>query len=217
MTSPANGASPLVQARLLRAAVRALGLERPVVVGHSRGGQVAMAYGLAFGDEIAGVVDLAGGVFFDEAWAPLRNRLLLAPLVGPVLATPVLIAVGRPQVAAGLEMVFAPEGAPSAAYLDAYAAMLLRPRPLRAYADDQVRSAPAMKQQIACYPDLRVPLVILNGTADRSTPIEHARRLHATVPGSRLIELEGAGHELMFFHADRVQEAIATVVQMAAL
>jgi hypothetical protein len=125
-----------------------------------------MAYGLEFAGEIAGVVDLAGGVFFDEPWTPLRNQLLLTPVVGPTLARPLMIAGGRNLVAAGLEAVFTPDGPTPPAYLDTYAAMLVRPGPLHAYADDQAHSAPAMKQQIARYSDFRAPLVILNGTAD---------------------------------------------------
>jgi len=213
---PLDGASPLVQARLIRGAMQALGLEQPVLVGHSRGGQVVMAYGLAYPDEVAGVVDLAGGVFFDQPWAPLRNRLLLAPLVGRWLANTVFVPLGRGQVKAGLDAVFAPDGPTPPEYLDAYAAMLLRPGPLRAYADDQVNSAPALQRLIPCYAGLRVPLVILNGTADRSTPIEHARRLNTIVPRSELVELAGAGHEIMFFHAERVLEAIAAALRLAA-
>lgn len=212
---PPGGASPLVQARLIRGAVRAMGLERPVLVGHSRGGQVVLAYALEYPDEVAGVVDLAGGVFFDEPWAPLRNRLLLAPALGPLLANTVLVPFGRGVVDAALDRAFYPEGPTPPEYLDAYAAMLLRPGPLRAYADDQANSAPAMRRLIPRYGELRVPLVILNGTEDRSTPIEHARRLYRTIPGSELVELPGAGHEIMFLHADRVMGAIASLLEPA--
>lgn len=207
---PEGGASPLVQARLLRGAVRALGLDRPVLVGHSRGGQVVAAYALKYPDEVAGVVDLAGGVFFGESWEPLRNRLLLAPILGPLLAHTVFVPFGRGLVETGLRWVFAPEGRPPPEYLDAYAAMLLRPGPLRAHADDQTNSGSAVKRLIPRYGELRVPLVILNGTEDRSTPIGHAQRLHEIVAGSELVELRGAGHEVMFFHPEAVMCAIAS-------
>ncbi len=212
---PPDGASSLVQARLIRGAVRAMGMERPVLVGHSRGGQVVLAYALEYPDEVAGVVDLAGGVFFDEPWVPLRNRLLLAPVLGPLLANTVFVPFGRSVVEGALDWVFYPEGPTPPDYIDAYAAMLLRPGPLQAHADDQVNSSRAMKTLIPRYGELRVPLAILNGTEDQSTPIEHARRLHETVSGSELIELPGAGHEIMFFHADRVIGAIASVLDRA--
>ena len=213
---PPGGASPLAQARLIRGAVRAMGLERPALVGHSRGGQVALAYALGYPDEVAGVVDLAGGVFFDEPWAPLRNRLLLAPALGPLLANTVLVPFGRGVVEAALDRAFYPGGPTPPEYLDAYAAMLLRPGPLRAHADDQANSSPAMRRLIPRYGELRVPLVILNGTEDRSTPVEHARRLRETVAGSELIELPGAGHEIMFLHPDRLIDAIASVFERGA-
>lgn len=213
---PRDGASPLVQARLIRGAVREMGLDRPALIGHSRGGQVVLAYALEYPDEVAGVVDLAGGVFFDEPWGPLRNRLLLAPVLGPLLANTVFVPFGRSLVEAALDWVFAPEGPIPPGYLDAYAAMLLRPGSLRAHADDQVNAAPVVKRLIPRYGELRVPLVILNGTEDRSTPVEHARRLMETVAGSEIIELQGAGHEIMFLHPDRVVDAIASVFERGA-
>lgn len=40
----------------------------------------------------------------------------------------------------------------------------------------------------------RVPTTILCGTDDRLTSIGHSRKLHARIAGSRLVEVEGAGH-----------------------
>ena len=56
---PPDGASPFVQARLIHWAVEALGLKAPIVVGHSRGGNVALAYALTYPADVAGVVTLA--------------------------------------------------------------------------------------------------------------------------------------------------------------
>jgi pimeloyl-ACP methyl ester carboxylesterase len=73
-----------------------------------------------------------------------------------------------------------------------------------------------MQAVMTRYPELQVPLVTINSTADASTPIEQARRLHRTVPGSHLVELPGAGHEVMFFHPDEVMRAIGAVLRQAA-
>jgi pimeloyl-ACP methyl ester carboxylesterase len=61
------------------------------------------------------------------------------------------------------------------------------------------------------YGEIEAPLVIIHGTADRNVPIEQARRLHQAAPNATLIEIPGAGHELMFLHPDDVMEGINLV------
>jgi pimeloyl-ACP methyl ester carboxylesterase len=49
----------------------------------------------------------------------------------------------------------------------------------------------------------RVPTAVICGTADKVTSIGHARKLHAQIPGSSLLECEGAGHMVILErHAD---------------
>jgi pimeloyl-ACP methyl ester carboxylesterase len=42
--------------------------------------------------------------------------------------------------------------------------------------------------------EIRVPTVVVHGTADPMFPVEHGRALTAAVPGARLVEVEGFGH-----------------------
>ncbi|MDW6025259.1 alpha/beta hydrolase [Mesorhizobium sp. BAC0120] len=44
--------------------------------------------------------------------------------------------------------------------------------------------------------ELRVPLLVIHGTADPLFPIEHGEALARAVPGAKLVRLEGGGHEL---------------------
>lgn len=57
-----SAALPSAQARILRKAAVQLGVERAVLVGHSWGGAVAMAWGVAAPESTEGVVSLAGAV-----------------------------------------------------------------------------------------------------------------------------------------------------------
>ena len=72
-------ASLWAQAATLRDAVQALGLSRPVICGHSYGGAVALAYGLAYPDEVSGIVALAP-ICFPE---PRLEHLLFGPRAVP--------------------------------------------------------------------------------------------------------------------------------------
>jgi pimeloyl-ACP methyl ester carboxylesterase len=44
--------------------------------------------------------------------------------------------------------------------------------------------------------DIAVPTLVVHGTADPLFPIEHGEALAAEIPGARLIQLDGVGHEV---------------------
>lgn len=58
--------------------------------------------------------------------------------------------------------------------------------------------------------DLRVPLLVIHGTADPIFPIEHSEASALAVAGARLVRLEGGGHEL---HEAHWPQIIAAIVQ----
>lgn len=69
----------------LRAFVRAMSLENPVIVGHSWGGNVALAYGAWHPDEPRGLVFIDGGTFDVQgrlSWEEAREMLAPPPLAG---------------------------------------------------------------------------------------------------------------------------------------
>jgi len=204
---PEGAGSPFVQARLIRQAAKSLGVQKPILVGHSRGGNVALAYALAYPDHVGAVVTLSAAPYGGEI--AVHNRLLSLPLVGPMLAHTVYVPFGRGAVRAGLDAAFAPESEVPSGYMEAYAAYELRPRQLLAHANDQVRGRAAAERMALQYGELRVPLIVVHGTADRNVPVEQARRLSKAVPQSELIDIPGAGHEIMFMHPDVVMDAIA--------
>ena len=61
-----DGGSPQAQAAVLRAAAGVLGLERPILLGHSFGAAVALAWALDAQDEVSAVVTLGGYVLPDN-------------------------------------------------------------------------------------------------------------------------------------------------------
>jgi pimeloyl-ACP methyl ester carboxylesterase len=57
--------------------------------------------------------------------------------------------------------------------------------------------------------DLAVPLLVIHGTADPMFPIEHGKAFLQSVPGAKLVRLEGGGHELHPAHWPDIVAAIA--------
>ncbi|MDN5896901.1 MAG: alpha/beta hydrolase [Nocardioides sp.] len=62
----------------------------------------------------------------------------------------------------------------------------------------------------------RVPTTIICGTADRLTSIGHSRKLHSLIPGSTLVECEGAGHMVIMEQHERVNAALDQLLAAAA-
>jgi pimeloyl-ACP methyl ester carboxylesterase len=64
------------------------------------------------------------------------------------------------------------------------------------------------RERRARLPDLRVPVLVVHGTADPLFPIEHGEALAQAVPGGKLVRLEGGGHELNEADWPQIIEAI---------
>jgi pimeloyl-ACP methyl ester carboxylesterase len=57
-------------------------------------------------------------------------------------------------------------------------------------------------------PNVRIPTLVIGGTADALTPPSEARRIAGLVPGARLELLEGGGHMLMLERTEQVNRLI---------
>jgi pimeloyl-ACP methyl ester carboxylesterase len=56
--------------------------------------------------------------------------------------------------------------------------------------------------------ELQPPLLVIHGTADPIFPVEHGALLAETVPGAKLLQLDGGGNELNKGHWDEIIEGI---------
>lgn len=62
-------------------------------------------------------------------------------------------------------------------------------------------------------PRIKVPTLIIHGTADMSAPLElTGRRTEALIPGSKLLVYEGAPHGLMLTHIERLNADIMAFI-----
>ena len=74
------------QARMIHEAMRIIGVEKPIIVGHSLGGTVALAYAVQFPEHISGIVSLAGYCFPTPRFDLMPIMLNGVPVVGPISA-----------------------------------------------------------------------------------------------------------------------------------
>ena len=61
----------------------------------------------------------------------------------------------------------------------------------------------------------QVPTSVICGTDDRLTSIGHSRKLHSRIPGSRLLECDGAGHMVLFERHDLVNSELDQLITAA--
>ena len=202
--------TPSAQARLLREALRELGAARPIVVGHSWGCLVALAYALEFPEEIHGLV-LASGVYYPtlRADAPLLVPPAI-PLIGPLLRHSLSPLLGRLLWPLWLRLIFAPMPVPG--YFSRFPAWLaLRPGQLRAVAEEAATVLPWVSAWRRRYAEVRAPTAIVAGESDRYVfTARHSLRLHHEIGHSMFLPVPGAGH--MVHHA--APESIVRAARM---
>jgi pimeloyl-ACP methyl ester carboxylesterase len=209
---PATGGwRPATQARILRAAARRIGVaDGAVVLGHSWGAAVAMAWGLEARAEAKGIICLSGATM---PWGETTGLLDAIAGSGPAtylkgaLARSVIGLDGGASVAA---RIFAPQSPPPGYIAHVGGPLTLRPDSFAANAEDIDRLHAALVEQAPRYADLQLPVRILHGAADTITwPQVHATGMAAVLPHGRAQVLDGIGH--MLHHA--APKAVVAAVQ----
>jgi pimeloyl-ACP methyl ester carboxylesterase len=204
------------QAGALAAAIRAMKLDRPVIVGHSLGGAVALAMALDQPD-CASALALVAPVTHPVAAPPLvfRGLAIRSPLlrrfVAWTLATPASLLARE----LALKQVFAPEPAP-ADFATAGGGLLgLRPANVYAASADMVAANDDLEAMTPCYASIRIPIGILYGRGDRILdPRAQGETMKAKIPALDLELIEG-GHMLPVTAPDAVAAFIRRIAARA--
>lgn len=187
--------TPVIQARMIDEALDKLGTGPVILVVHSLAGALGARMALDYPKRVAGLVMLApvthpwfGGV----GW---YNKAVTTPVIGPLLAYTMTLPLGVLLADRGARGVFMPQVMPENFVTDTATMLLLRPREFLANARDLVTLKQAVAGQAPFYSEIRAPVTVIAGDADKtvSTSI-HSRPFAATVPNAKLIVLPGMGH-----------------------
>ncbi|KUF11737.1 alpha/beta fold hydrolase [Pseudoponticoccus marisrubri] len=208
--------SPQVQAALLAGAAQAIGLKRPVVVGHSFGGAVAMAWALEH--EAAAVVSLAGAIMPWPGGLDAQYRLIGSRL-GGALVPPAVTALTDPMsTAETVGRIFAPQAVPEGYLAHVGPGLTLRRATLRANGRQVNVLRPALEQMSTRYDTLDLPVELLHGTADTIVGLDiHSRGAAALLPDAALTVLEDVGHMPHHARPGAALEAIHRAARRAGL
>ena len=209
--------SPPEQARLLKTAVDRLGVQNPIVVGHSFGASVALAWALEF-DDLAGIVSVAGVA---NPWPGELGWYyrVTGTAWGSGLVVPFLSAFApQSYVNATIASIFEPHPAPQG-YIDHVGpALTLRRASMRANTKQVNRLRPHVVAMSDNYDKISVPVEIVHGDTDTIVPLDvHSARLPDQIASANLTVLPGAGHMPHHTHPHDVIAAIDRVAARAGL
>jgi len=169
-------------------------------MGHSWGALVAVAIGLRNDYPVRGLV-LASGYYFPTwRWDVWFMSGPAIPLFGDLLRYTVAPIISWAILPGAFRKLFAPRPVPDN-FKNAFPRSLtLRPKQLRAAAEESAFLLPTAAQFQLRYPGIRCAVRIFHGTEDKIIEPEQARRLHRVLSNSVLHLVVDAGH--MVPHAD---------------
>ena len=146
-------------------------------------------------DVVGGIV-LIGGYYYPSARADVLFAAQPAiPVFGDLMrhtVSPLLGAALTPRIN---HEIFDPAPVTDG-WLERFPVeMTLRPSQIRSEAAEAAMMVPAAAGLSKRYEELTLPLTIVAGGGDRIVDTnDQSRRLHSSLPQSRLVEIDGAGH-----------------------
>jgi pimeloyl-ACP methyl ester carboxylesterase len=204
-----------VQARLLHDALKQLHVERPIVVGHSWGGALALVYAINYSKEVAGVVLVAPAVYESQDLGSLMTQLPAVPVLGDAVNSVFTPLFGASVVRSELKKAFSPDPVPPK-YLRSVLSEWTKPEKVKAYSLDDSSLNDSLKKFGPRYSEISVPVSILAGDSDLIvSEKDNAGRLHQALPKSHLIVLPKTGHEIPFTRPRAVVDEIERVQKLS--
>lgn len=190
----------------------ALEVERPVLVGNSLGGSLALLFAQGFPDRVRALVLINPAAYRTGTqdgrwiWAFPGVSEAAMNLLGPELVARI-----------GLGFNFADRTRVTAEDLEVYAAEASRPGAIRSFLLQQAQIEKDMLDAAEWerrHGSIVCPTLILWGDSDPILPMEQAHRLVTDIPDARLIVLPGVGHTPQLEAPDRVREEVVAFLQI---
>lgn len=213
---PRSSASVGAQADVVAKFISKLGLERPLIVGHSMGGAIALAVALEHPELVKGLVLIAPlSQVENEPPDVLKPLVIRSPFVRHAVAWTVATPLAIINKDATFAELFSPDE-PVRDFMTTGGAMLgLRPQSFITASEDIVSledDFDYLASLVARYPSITMPTAILYGRGDRILDYrKHGELTASQIPGARL-ELVDGGHMLPLTMPERAVEMIRQVM-----
>jgi pimeloyl-ACP methyl ester carboxylesterase len=208
--------TPEIQARMVEEALGKLGVTSAIFVVHSWAGALGARIALDYPQAVAGLVMLAPVAYPWPGGVGRYNRLIATPVVGPLFAYTITLPLGLLLVDSGSRGVFLPQTMPDGFVRNTATPLLLRPREFIANARDLVTLKQAVAGQASRYAEIKAPVTIITGDADKTVSTDrHSRPFAAAAPNVKLIVLPGVGHMIQQAVPDLVIAEVEAMIAAA--
>ncbi|MFN3358720.1 MAG: alpha/beta fold hydrolase [Pseudomonas sp.] len=203
------------QARQVAAFIQTLGLEKPLVLGHSLGGAISLALALDHPEAVSGLVLVAPLTHPQPTlplvfWSLAVRPALLRRLVAHTLTVPMGLLMRRSVV----KGIFAPDPAPDDFAIRGGGLLGMRPDNFYAASSEIALVNDCLPDMIKRYGQLTLPIGLIYGAQDRVLDFrKHGQALADRVPGLKLQLVDGRGHMLPITATARVVEVVQQVAK----
>ncbi|MHB8490901.1 MAG: alpha/beta fold hydrolase [Solirubrobacteraceae bacterium] len=195
-----------------------LHIVRPILVGHSYGGTIALGFAERYPSEVRALVlvDAAAAGVQPGAFEKLQAHLL------KILELPVIRQVADATFAQLLLTVsgeqgdgeaFDPQGI-AAAHLERLLAINMTRGNLEALAGERLAAGGVVATVDRGLGAIRLPAVVIQGNADQLVKPIYGRRLAVRLGDARLV-MVGGGHMVPYTHPEAVAEAVRSLARAA--
>jgi len=199
------------QAALFVRALEQLGVRDPVVLGHSWGALVAAAFGLQNEYPIRGLVLASGYYFPTPRWDFWMLSGPAIPVLGDLVRYTIAPIVSWAILPALVRKLFAPSSVPESFKHGFPVSLALRPKQLRAAAEESAFLVPEAARLQSRYPGIRCPVHIFHGAGDQIIEPEQASRLHKVLGRSNLHLVRDAGHMVTYADSTAIAQAVESL------
>lgn len=201
---------------MIHEAIQKLGIEKPVLAGHSSGGSFILRYAMKYPNEVRALALISP---YTEPFgkADAIYRIATTPVIGDLF----FYTVVKPVQFFRRDWTMAKPGfypnEVNRDYASKEVGLALRRKTFRANANDVKTLGPALGEMNGHYGEIKIPAVIITGEDDRISVLKtNGADLHKKIPQSKLILLPQTGHNPLFSRPKEVLEAIDLAVAETA-
>ena len=197
------------QADLARSYVKNINGKNLILVGHSWGASVAMAWAAKFPEDVKGVVSIAGLNMPFSGVSKLANDSGLLKHAYELYFTSVAKRADNGSIEKFAGRMFKPQDIPTG-YLDYVGSDLSRRLPtIKANKNDLLIASQALDQNYTSYGRIEMPVEIIHGNEDFLLPFKsQAVDFNKAIPNSRLHILPNVGHMAHHFALKELSNSI---------
>jgi pimeloyl-ACP methyl ester carboxylesterase len=211
----AENATPAGQADAIAALMRAKGMDRAIIIGHSFGGATAASFALRHKDMTAGLLFLSPATHPWPGGVDWYYDLANVPVIGTLFCNTLALPAGMLQIEAGIKHVFSPNVAPKDYLERAAIPLVLRPGNFCNNARDVANLLVYVRKTQPHYKEITARTIVITGDSDDIVYEEiHSRGLKRDIPGAELYWVRNLGHKPDYIATDLAIAAIEKIAGM---